>query len=224
MDVPRRGDDYTRAIAGDNARAAPCKQHWIALLIDRTPLGRSPNVMPCTPTVMPRTRPAAAPHLPCGAPHPSCCAQSQHPEIAVEGFKPGMAGFRDCARNDEGLLIASLSAVLFQDAKHSSRAWQSWIAGEVQSPCRFAWRLPFNGLMVLSDDPLKPQKNFVAGVAGQAPPPGGAKGQTSTSSATEEQALSIKGLDPGQAGSRECRRQTTASACCGSRHAESAVY
>ena len=34
--------------------------------------------------------------------HPlSCCAQSQHPEMPVERSEPGVAGFRDYARNDE---------------------------------------------------------------------------------------------------------------------------
>ena len=30
----------------------------------------------------------------------SCCAQSQHPAMSVERFKPGVPGFRDYARND----------------------------------------------------------------------------------------------------------------------------
>ena len=41
------------------------------------------------------------PGLPCCA-HPlSCCAQSQHPEMPVERSEPGVAGFRDYARNDK---------------------------------------------------------------------------------------------------------------------------
>ena len=49
----------------------------------------------------------AAHSLSCGrfsppcCPHPlSCCAQSQHPGMPVEQSKPGVPGFRDCARND----------------------------------------------------------------------------------------------------------------------------
>ena len=52
------------------------------------------------------------------------------------------------------------------------------------------------------------EKNFFADEAGQAPPAGGAKGQASTSSATEEQVSRFKGLDPGQDGSRYLQRHT----------------
>ena len=156
-------------------------------------------------------------------------------------------------RNDEGLLIAPLCVVLFRDAKHEQQGvaivdclgslnglagppgvrghsmalWPGChssihCAGRGCAAERADGRLGYRSLCFGFID--NTVKNFFAGVDGQAPPVGGAKDQASTGSATEEQALSIKGLDPGQAESRECRRQTTASACCGSRHAESAVY
>ena len=70
-------------------------KHWIALLIDRTPLSRSPNVMPYTPAVIPRTRPAAA--RPCHAARPSRHAARSRSiqKMTAERFKSGVPGFRD---------------------------------------------------------------------------------------------------------------------------------
>ena len=53
-------------------------------------------VMLRTPPVMPCAHPCHAVRTPV-----SCCAQSQHPEKPVEPSEPGVAGFRDYARNDK---------------------------------------------------------------------------------------------------------------------------
>ena len=70
------------------------------------PAARTP-VMWCAPVMQHAPRVTLRPPLSCGAhfascgTHPlSCCAQSQHPVMSVERFKPGIPGFRDCARND----------------------------------------------------------------------------------------------------------------------------
>ena len=125
----RRGNDYTRAIAGDNARAAPCKQHWIALLIDRTPLSRSPNVIPYTPAVMPRTRPAAA-HPTCHAARPTCHAARSRSiqKQPWNDLTPSVLDSATGARNDK--------------AGRGHRG----SPGEFERAGRSAWRpRPFNG-------------------------------------------------------------------------------
>ena len=72
---------------------------------------------------MPRTRPAAA-HPTCHAARPTRHAARSRSIQKMTAERFISPGFLDCAtgaRNDEVLLIASLSAVLFQDAKHEQQ-------------------------------------------------------------------------------------------------------
>ena len=71
------------------------------------------------PPVMPRTPSAAA--------HPTRHAARSRSiqKMTAERFKSGVPNSATNARNDEVSLIASLSAVLFQDAKHDQQGLAS---------------------------------------------------------------------------------------------------